>query len=73
MTNTTLTPIKRDAVAALTTVINGPHGNAVILGCTICVLAGIVGVCFLASEGYLAVFSVGDSKLQVMCRGDEVL
>jgi hypothetical protein len=44
MTNTALIPTKVDARTILDTVLNGPHGNTVILSCTICALAGIAGI-----------------------------
>ena len=71
MTNTTLAPAKHDFVEAFVNTFSGSHGNAAILGCTICVLAGIAGVCFLSSEGHLATFSFLGVKFQVINCDDE--
>ncbi len=73
MTNTTLVPIKLDAGVILDTVINGPHGNAVIFGCTICILAGIAGVCFLATEGCAVSLAAGNIRFQASESKENVL
>lgn len=72
MTNTALIPTKVDARTILDTVLNGPHGNTVILSCTICALAGIAGICFLASKGQCISLSTGNTKFQVTADMEKV-
>ena len=73
MINSTLAPVKHDFAEALVNTISGPHGNAAILGCTVCILAGIAGVCYLSSEGHPASFSFLGFKFQMLNCNDEVL
>ena len=64
MTNRSPVPSKRDT-AILETVMNSPQGTTAVLGFTMCILTGIIGICYLASQGCFASLSIGSTKLQV--------
>lgn len=64
MVNTELMPIKFDVGETISSVLNGPHGNAAIFGCTICALAVIAGYCFLTAEGHQVTLPLGSNHVQ---------
>lgn len=65
MINTTLTRVKRNAGVIVDSVINSSYGTSVVLSCTICTLAGIVGIYLIASQGHFVSLSIGNAKLQI--------
>lgn len=44
-------------------VVNGSHGNAVIVGVTVCTLAITAAVCYCASQGYSVSFETDSFKM----------
>lgn len=64
MVNTELMTVKFDVGETISSVLNGPHGNAVIFGCTICALAAIAGYCYLTVEGHQVPLPFGNSHVQ---------
>ena len=65
MVNTELMTVKFDVGETISSVINGPHGNAVIFGCTICALAAIAGYCYLTGEGHQVTLPFGRRRVQM--------
>lgn len=73
MTNKALVPSKHDTGTILETVISSPRGTPAVLGLTLCVLTGIAGICYLASQGCFISFSIGNARLQVGGDSEKVL
>lgn len=71
MVNTELIPVKFDVGETISSILNGPHGNAVIFGCTICALATIAGYCYLTAEGHQVTLPLGNSHVQTADVVDE--
>lgn len=44
-------------------VVNGSHGNAVVVGVTVCTLAITAAVCYCASQGYSVSFEKDSFKM----------
>lgn len=73
MANTELIPVKFDVGETISSVLNGPHGNAVIFGCTICALAAIAGYCYLTAEGHQVTLPLGNGHVQTTDVVDETM
>lgn len=73
MVNTELMPVRFDVGETISSVLNGPHGNAVILGCTICALAAIAGYCYLTAEGHQVTLPFGNSHVQANAVVEETM
>ncbi len=65
MEDTNLIPVTFDVGKTISSVVNGPHRNAVVFGCTICALAVIAGYCYLTAEGHQVVLPLKISHIQV--------
>ena len=73
MTNKALVLSQCDTETMLETVINSPNAIPAVLGFTMCILTGIIGICYLASQGCSVSLSIGDTKLQAGPCSEEVL